>query len=154
MKKVTLIRHGQSKFNAGEYKSDSELRDCGLTDLGINQAKSLNYVFDTLVISTLKRAKQTFDNSNIKSNNILYNDLVREQRETGELNYLVGEEINPENPDQMRQRVREAINFIKNLPGENIGIISHAFFIWYFLEQIGQQPQIIQNGQSISGLFF
>ena len=150
MKKVTLIRHGQSKFNAGQYKNDSELRDCALTNLGMEQAKGLNYKFDTVVISTLRRARQTYDNSNIKSNNVLYSNLVREQYESSELNYLVGEEIKPETPDQMRQRVREAIKFIKSLPGEHIGIVTHAHFIWYFLEQVGQQPQIVQNTQSIS----
>lgn len=71
MKKVTLMRHAQSKFNAGHYKTDNELRNCGLTEFGLNQAKSLNQTFDVVVISTLRRAIQTYDNSNIKTPNVL-----------------------------------------------------------------------------------
>ena len=152
MKKVTLIRHAQSKFNAGHYKSEDELRNCGLTEFGMASAKSLNQTFDVVVISTLRRAIQTYNNSNIKTDNVLYSELIREQREDGVLNYLEGEEIVPETPNMVRERAKNAIKFIKSLNYENIGIITHAHFIWYFLEQCGQKPVIIKNTESITFL--
>lgn len=149
-KKITIIRHAQSKFNAGQFKSDAELLNCPLSDFGKMQAKNLNQTFDVIVISTLKRAMETYLNSNIKTDNVIESHLFREQRETSILNFLEGEEIIPESPDDVRKRAREAIAYIKTLNYENIGIISHAYFIWYFLEQSGQRPGVIQNTQSIT----
>jgi len=149
-KKITIIRHAQSKFNAGQFKDDSELLNCPLSDFGKMQAKSLNQTFDVIIISTLKRAMETYLNSCIKADNVIESHLFREQRETSILNFLEGEEIIPETPDDVRKRAREAIEYLKTLNYENIGIISHAYFIWYFLEQIGQRPGIIYNTQAIT----
>ena len=67
MKTVTLIRHAESHFNAGNYKTDEEIRNCRITNLGIQQAKQLNQSFDIVVLSPLKRAMETYLNSNIKT---------------------------------------------------------------------------------------
>jgi broad specificity phosphatase PhoE len=150
VKTVTLIRHGQSKFNVGQCKNEDELRNCDLTEVGKVQASTIEGTFDILIVSTLKRAILTYHNSKIQSNNIVYTDLVREQREELSLNYLVGEEIKPESPDDMRKRVKKAIEYVKNLKYENIGIVTHAYFIWYFLEQTGNNPFILQNAKSVT----
>lgn len=144
-KTITLIRHGQSKFNVGQCKNENELRNCELTDVGIQQAKTLNFNFDVCIVSTLKRALQTYICATIKSEIVIHTDLVREQRENTVLNYLVGEEIKPESPDDMRKRVDEAIRYIKTLEHDNIGIVTHAHFIWYFLERCGHKGQILGN---------
>jgi broad specificity phosphatase PhoE len=149
-KKITIIRHAQSIFNCGQFKHDSELLNCPLSDFGKMQAKSLNQTFDVIVISTLSRAMETYLNSNIKADNVIQSHLFREQRETSILNFLEGEEIIPESSDDVRKRAREAIAYIKTLDYENIGIISHGYFIWYFLEQCGQQPIPTHNTQAIS----
>ena len=77
-------------------------------------------------------------------------DLFREQKEDKPLNFLELEEIKPESSEDVRKRAREAIQFIKNLDCKNVGVISHGFFIWYFLEQCGQKPQPTCNCQAIT----
>ncbi len=150
MKKITIIRHAQSQFNAGNFKTDEEIRNCRLTDFGIQQAKSLNQTFDVIVVSPLKRALETYLNSNIKTRQLIVSDLFREQKEDKPLNYLDLEEIKPESPYDARRRDNEAIEFIKNIKSDNIGIISHGCFIWYFLEQIGYPPTSTHNCQAIT----
>lgn len=150
MIKITIIRHAQSNFNAGLCKTSDELRNCGLTELGKQQAMTLNQNFDILLVSKLKRAIETYKNSNITAEKIIFTDLVRKQKEDHTLNFLEGEEIIPETPDQVRQRAREAIAFIKTLNSNNVGIISHGFFISYFLEQCGQPMRATYNVQSIT----
>lgn len=150
MKKITIIRHAQSQFNAGNYKTDEEIRNCRLTPLGIEQAKNLNNSFDVIIVSPLKRALETYLNSGIKTRQLIVSDLFREQKEDKPLNYLDFEEVEPENSETIRKRAIEAINFIKNLDSDNIGIISHGCFIWYFLEQIGMPPKPTYNCQEIS----
>lgn len=150
MKTITIIRHSQSHFNAGSFKTDEEIRNCRLTEVGIQQAKQLNHSFDVVIVSTLKRALETYLNSNIKCKQLITSDLVREQKEDKPLNYLDFEEIIPENQEDVRKRAREAIELIKSLEYNNIGIVSHGYFIWYFLEQCGQTPQPTCNCQSIT----
>ena len=149
-KRITIIRHAQSIFNAGEFKTDAELLNCPLSEFGKMQAKSLNQQFDIIVLSPLKRAIDTYMNSNIKANETTFSHLFREQRENSLLNFLEGEEIVPESPDDVRKRAREAIEYLKTLDYQNIGIISHGYFIWYFLEQCGQPTHPIYNTQSIT----
>ena len=149
MKKITIIRHAQSKFNAGEYTTDDELRNCELSELGKQQAKNLNHEFDLLVLSPLKRAIETYAHSNIKTKNVIICDLFREQKEEGQLNYLDFEEINPESIEDIKQRVLEAKDYLKMLSSNNIGIISHAVFIYYFLWACDQPARIIGNTESI-----
>ena len=150
MKTITIIRHGQSHFNAGNFNTDEEVRNCRLTEVGIQQAKQLNHSFDVVIVSTLKRALETYLNSNIKCRQLITSDLIREQKEDKPLNYLDLEEIVPENAEDVRKRAREAIELIKSLEYNNIGIVSHGYFIWYFLEQCGQPPQPTYNCQSIT----
>ncbi len=150
MKKVTIIRHAESKMNAGLCKTDAELRNCGLSDFGKQQAGNLNQHFDVLVVSKLRRAIDTYKNSNITTEHIIFSHLVREQKENHSLNFLEGEDIVPENTEDIRARALAAKNFIKTLDGDNIGIISHGFFISYFLESCGQQMMPTFNTQAIS----
>lgn len=150
MIKITVIRHAQSKHNAGLCKTEDELRNCALSDYGKQQATNLHQKFDILLVSKLRRAIETYKNSNITTEKVIFTDLVREQKENHTLNFLEGEEIIPETPDQVRQRAREAIAFIKELGSSNVGIVSHGFFISYFLEQCGQPMVPTYNTQSIT----
>jgi broad specificity phosphatase PhoE len=150
MKKVTIVRHAESKMNAGLCKTDDELRNCGLTDWGKQQAGNLNQHFDILIVSKLRRAIETYKNSNISAEQVIFSHLPREQKEGHTLNFLEGEAIEPESPDDVRKRAREFAKFIKTLDGENIGIISHGFFISYFLGECGQQMVPTYNIQAIT----
>jgi len=150
MKTITIIRHAQSKFNAGEYRTEEEITNCRLTNYGVEQAKQLNHNFDLLILSPLKRAFETYVNSNIKCKQIIISNLVREQLDGRPLNCLELEAVGNESSDEVRKRAREAVEMIKKLPSLNIGIISHGCFIWYFLEQFGQPPTGTNNCQAIT----
>lgn len=150
MKKITIIRHAESRFNAGLCKNDNELRNCGLTDYGKQQASHLNQHFDILIVSKLRRAIETYKNSNISAEKIIFSHLVREQKEGHSLNFLEGEEIVPESPDDIKKRANETILLIKTLDCDNIGIISHYSFIAYFLEQCGQPKYFLQNTKNVT----
>ncbi len=125
MKKVTIIRHAQSHFNAGSYKTDEEARNCRLTDDGIQQAKKLELSFDILIVSPLKRALETYLNSGIKCRQLIVSDLFREIREDKPLNYLDFEPINPESINSARQRAKDAVEFVT----ENYKILVTVFFL-------------------------
>jgi broad specificity phosphatase PhoE len=150
MKKITIIRHAESKFNARQYETDNELRNCRLSENGKLQAQNLQQSFDIIILSPLKRALETYVESNLKSRKIIISDLFRGQKEISQLSYLENEEIKPENLDDVRKRAREAIAFLKSLEYDNIGIISHGQFISHFLEQCGQYSKSIHNTESIS----
>jgi len=150
MKTITIIRHAQSKFNAGEYRTEEEIANCRLTNYGIEQAKQLNHNFDHLILSPLKRAFETYVNSNIKCKELIVSHLVREQLDGRPLNCLELEEIRTETHNEVRKRAKDTAEMIKNLKSDNIGIISHGCFIWFLLEQFGQPPYLINNCQAIT----
>lgn len=147
-KTITIIRHAQSNYNAGLIKNETiGIVDCRLSELGKTQAKCLNQTFDVIVLSPLKRAIETYTNSRIKAKNVIISPLFVEQMKikTVDQNQRI-----LESPIDMRKRAREAIELIKDLDYVNIGIISHCWFIWYFLEECGQNPIKTQNTQSIT----
>jgi len=148
VKTVTIIRHGQSKQNAGQCKNNDELRNCALSDFGKEQAKKLEQNFDVVLVSPLRRAIETYENSNIKTDNLIHSDLFREHREHNLSEFLENEEIIPEH--DVRQRARDAFAFIKELNYNNIGIVTHLCFSWYLLEQCGQPVISLENTQSIT----
>ena len=53
--------------------------------------ESLNLSFDLLIISPLKRALETYTNSNIKAKELMINNLFIEQKEDHPLNFLENE---------------------------------------------------------------
>jgi broad specificity phosphatase PhoE len=150
MVKVTIIRHAESKFNAGLCKNDDELRNCALTNNGKQQASKLNQNFDILVVSKLRRAIETYKNSNIGAEKVIFSHLVREQKEHHSLNFLEGEDIIPETPNELKQRAQAAKEFIKTLDSDNIGIISHYSFIACFLAECGQPKHFLHNTGAIT----
>jgi hypothetical protein len=145
-KKITIIRHAESLFNSGVFE-EHELKNCRITENGKNQAKQLDLKFDLLILSPLKRAIETYANSNIKTTNIIISHLFREWKTSG-LNMLDGEdETQTETLEQMELRAQNALLFLKTIPMEenrdiNIGIISHHDFTHCFFK--------IHSGQNIS----
>lgn len=150
MKKITVIRHAQSKFNTGTCKPE-ELPNCRITDHGKEQASHLHHKFDILVLSPLKRSIETYVHSGIQVGKVEISDLFREcMDDSGRLNFLELEEQRQENYEQVVERARKAIKYICSLPENNIGIISHGIFIWHFLNQLGLQPVSTYNTQSLT----
>ena len=152
MKSITIIRHAQSKFNAGQYKTDEEIANCRLSEFGKSQAKNLTQSFDIVILSPLKRAIETYANSNIKCGKMIINDLFREYKEleAKPLNFLELEKLTPETLDDLNKRINDAIQYLKTLPYNNIGIISHGIFIHHFLEHLGIAHGLINNAQTIT----
>lgn len=128
-KYITFIRHAQSIFNSGEETNPALLINCPLSNFGIEQSKKLNLHFDILIMSPLKRAIQTYANSNIKTKEIIISPYIREQIR-GESTWLDFENNLPyESIDDMRKRIKYAMNNIYSLKHENIGVISHGDFL-------------------------
>lgn len=160
-KKITIIRHGQSVYNTQTHKSQDELKNCRITELGREQSSKLNHSFDILILSPLKRVIETYTNSNIKIEDIAICSLFKEtythfilnkQNDVNfsSINSLENESLIIESIEEVKLRATQARIFIENNKYENIGIISHKNFIWYFLEACGQNPIYLNNTELIT----
>ncbi len=69
---ITLVRHAQSEAQA---KQNQDMYDPGITNLGKEQASNVEGHFDLVIISTLKRTKETLEHSKVKTD-ILFNLLL------------------------------------------------------------------------------
>ena len=73
---VYLLRHGESEYNAGNItKFDAEL-----TEKGKEQASKVTGHFNVVICSTLTRARQTLDSSQITWDQLIMSEDVRERR--------------------------------------------------------------------------
>ncbi|MFS7001802.1 histidine phosphatase family protein [Carnobacterium maltaromaticum] len=85
MKKIYIIRHGESEFNEinkGQYTLFCGQSDCALSKNGIKQAEELKYIntlFDFAYISDSIRTKKTFEHSTLKSKEIIFTKDLRER---------------------------------------------------------------------------
>lgn len=141
--KITVIRHCESLFNAGKIGPFEDL-NCKITNFGMQQANSIDFTFDILIISPLKRALETYTNSKIKANKIVINELFEE------IHFEVPSFIEAESKEEIEKRVNNAKKFIEDLNYENIGIISHGAFLKYFLKACNQEIKDFKNGESIT----
>lgn len=132
IKTITLIRHAESQFN---QSSTNDISDCDLTFQGTQQAKKLTLKFDLLIISPLKRALDTLQHSNIKYNHIIINHLFREFK-INICDFLQTEEIIYETETELLDRIIQSKKYLQSVEYTNIGIITHADFIWYFTSYI------------------
>jgi broad specificity phosphatase PhoE len=127
-----LMRHAQSRFNIGIQNE----RDCDLSDNGILQCGQVNGSYDLVITSNLKRARQTFQNSNIKTKMLMTTDLCREIKHGSICDYLENEEIIIETEDEINIRINKFKQYLlDNIYIHNynnfikILIISHACFM-------------------------
>lgn len=160
MKKVFLIRHGETKMNRGlRHQGPDE----PLTERGREQVRALiNFLreqnIDTLVSSNYARARETADmvaaelgityaiepsvcefgrplslygRHHLSPASFRYVfDLYRNR-----LNLLWDKE-GAENLAHVRERVRDARTMIEEIPGRRIAIISHRIFMTMFTETV------------------
>lgn len=125
-KKITFMRHAQSTFNAyGDQSSD-----CGLSQSGANSASHIKGSFDLVIISPLKRVRETFQHSKIQSKNIMVNELCRERKESN-CDFLNLEDKILESEDELKTRVEKFKIFLKNRMEDKILVISHHTFLYY-----------------------
>jgi broad specificity phosphatase PhoE len=140
MVKLTFIRHAQCEFNVNKSLTPEQSVDSKLTTEGVIQASHLNFHFDMLILSPLKRAMQTYTNSEIITSKVIISEFVREWLDNP-ANFLKGEymslntssDVKFESEEDLEDRVDKAIFFIKCLCSmheyTNIGIITHFQFI-------------------------
>lgn len=139
---VYLLRHCESIFNIDQT---SDIKDCGLTEKGIQQAKLLKGYYDEIICSPMLRAKQTLEYSNIKSvKRTWYWDEIREVKKDM-CDFKEGEEFVIENEDSILERVKTVKEHIKyylipknelKKPIGSLLIIGHADFFWYLTSKI------------------
>jgi broad specificity phosphatase PhoE len=140
-KTVTLIRHAQSRANTGEDQG----RNARLSAHGLVQAPQLSGKTELVIVSPLKRTMETYIHSNITASQVTMCDLVREQMDGHDSNYLEHEQKRVESLVDVQQRVGKAIEYILSLPHNHITIISHGLFIWHFLQRVGKPVQNVGN---------
>jgi probable phosphoglycerate mutase len=160
MKKVYLIRHGESEFNVGSNWGNVI---SPLTELGIKQSVVLSYKFlnipvETIISSTLNRAKET---AKIISKNTLvtikYSNLFNERRlpsilldkpknDPAALNIYNSIEkqfhlssfrySDEENFEDLKKRVKKVLTYLSKREEKNIVVITHSFLMRMILSYI------------------
>lgn len=127
---VTFLRHAISVFNEDDA---ADLIDCPLSERGIEQANQLNLCdFDLILCSPLLRARQTCTRYKYLST-----ALVRECV-TNRCDLLVGETFRVEPEADVWLRIAELRMKLLELSEqyENILIVTHADFIWYYTSNL------------------
>jgi len=136
-KRFVFIRHAQSKANANQIHTPDEIINCKITELGKKQAAQLNFSFDLLIISPLKRAIETYAHSNIKVKKVIISDLFQELK-VHQCNMLDNDDHNGfESMEEIEIRSKNAYDFLMSIPDEykHIGIISHHDFLNIFFNK-------------------
>ena len=140
-KHITLIRHAQSKANNGESNGP----DARLSTLGVEQASKVHGHTKVLVLSNLRRTMETFINSGLKPGRMLVSELFREIKEGENGDYLEGEEVTIETPEEINKRIRQAIDYLQAIDSDEITVICHGVFIWHFMKTIGMPVNSVAN---------
>src|SRR5437762_9121115 len=131
MYKVAFFRHAESSFNALGDRS----ANVPITENGKNASKAMKDHVDLVICSTLKRARQTLDESEIVYKRIIFTDLCREILDGNTSNlYSKTEENIVETEEQLQERMRLFKELIYNQPEKSsdkvtIAIISHGCFM-------------------------
>lgn len=126
-KRIIVVRHAESTFNAG----GSMEKNCGLTEFGRDSCKHLTFDVDLVVCSTLKRARETLDNSGIVYRDIIFSDLCREICDSNPVNHYNGEAVHSETPEEIKQRLSDFREELRELNEvyDTICVITHYSFL-------------------------
>lgn len=128
-KKLYFSRHAESYGNIGK-----QMLDAPLTDNGIEQAKKLEGHFDCIVISTLRRTKETLHYSKITYDHLIINDNFRE-RNFNPSDRLILDKQEAENDQEFYDRVNNFHQELEELclKYDNILLIGHAYYFncWF-----------------------
>src|SRR3989344_2302287 len=153
MKKIYLVRHGESNGNAsGVYQNaDTPLTEKGRAQAEFIASRCEKFAIDFIVSSSMKRAVETAAIVNKKLNKLLeISDLFVERRRPKaqmglhkdspkalEIDKVLIENFvklearfsDEENFEDLRKRAGEALEYLKNRTEENILVITHGFFL-------------------------
>lgn len=124
---ITLLRHAQSTYNANGDMSPN----VGITDEGKIQASRLNGEFDLVICSTLRRARETLDHSNIKYKKIIFTEMCREVSGGNPVNSYNGETF-LENEEDIKHRITSFKLFLlkKSKRYNKIIVVAHHDFLF------------------------
>lgn len=125
---ITLFRHAQSTFNSLGDQS----RDVPITQHGIQQAKHLKGDYDLIICSTMKRARQTLDASNLVYKDVLFTNLCREFKNVTPGDYFNGEEMKQETHEELLKRIKDLKELIiqkKSEGYDKIGVLTHSILL-------------------------
>eukprot|EP01083_Nonionella_stella_P100908 285257_1 len=164
---ITFIRHGESQFNVTEpniYNTQNKavspnnaLLDCGLTHKGIQQCSALNFEFDLLIVSPLRRCQETVEYSKIEYDRIITLHIFREYK-TDICDFMAHEKRIGETENEIINRTNASKHVLQYIINDSpdirsIGIVSHHDFIWYFTSEIIQNERFgtgLQNADFIT----
>ena len=126
---IKLIRHAPSTFN----QSGAKTRDAPIVDN--KMAKNLHGDYDLVICSTLKRARQTLDESKIKYGHLIFTNLCREYRDGNPVNLFEGESDDNlfETEENLEARIKEFKVMLNELSKkyQKIAVISHGVFMYF-----------------------
>ncbi|TSC67565.1 MAG: putative phosphoglycerate mutase [Parcubacteria group bacterium Gr01-1014_73] len=153
MKKIYLVRHGESGGNAsGVYQNaDTPLTEKGRAQAEFIASRCEKFAIDFIVSSSMKRAVETAEIVNKKLNKpIEVSGLFTERRrpkaqiglhkdspEALEIDRILIENFtkpgvrfsDEENFDDVKERAGKVLAYLKNRSEENILVITHGFFL-------------------------
>ena len=160
MKTIYFIRHGESEGNIGPVRQDgfSSLSEVGRGQASFMADRCANLPIDILVASTMTRAQETASIIVEKiEKEILSSDLFIERRRPsvqtgkpkdnaealgvdreiwnnfGSTGYRHSDE---ENFEDLRDRARQALEFLAGRSEENIAVVTHGFFMHIVLAYV------------------
>jgi broad specificity phosphatase PhoE len=142
------MRHAQSQSNANSKLTPEQRINSRLTVKGITQSKSLEFEFDLIILTPLKRSLETYINSGIKARTVVIMDIFREFK-NDPVNFMESEEMKYETKEMLKIRVDKSIAILKELASshESIGVISHYGFLKYLTGKMVGKRMIFDNCQ-------
>jgi len=117
-------------FNAGVDSVDAPL-----SPEGVEQAKTIKGEADLVITSSLRRAVDTIENSQLKYKDRAASHLCRERRSVSKCDFLQGEEFKAETDQEFVDRLSKFKAQVKDFSRDyrRILIISHGIFMMNFL---------------------
>ena len=125
--KIYVLRHGESIHNVKGYSG----KDCPLTERGIKQANTVNGSFDIVICSSLKRARQTLENTKIEYAFLYISELCRElKKDIADVKEDEPDDFKRETQSELSKRVALFKNILKTFPKDKkILVVSHCTFL-------------------------
>lgn len=164
MKHLYFVRHGESVLNAQRILAGHI--DTPLTDLGRQQAhEAVSYAkglgIDYVVSSPLSRALETAkiiaEGVNFPVEKIEINQLLIERsygpQEGGpwDITYPIPNGHGTETLEEVRQRASQALEYVQNLPFENVLVVAHGTVGLALLSIIAGNPSYQDVGAPANG---
>jgi broad specificity phosphatase PhoE len=143
MKQVIFLRHAQSFGNVGQ-----NILNPSLTQKGIEQSSKLYGYYDVVILSELKRTRETLENSNIKYEHLIVSPLVNEVK-LGNITECVSlNDCKKETDEDVVERIKLFSKLLNDIWDHynSILVISHAEFIKRFTKSYNY----LNNAESVA----